>query len=47
MLRGVLSPILFTFYIDDLLTDMSSLGVGCYWDLVFAVSVCHVADMAL
>ncbi len=46
---GVLSPILFTFYmyIDDLLTDLSFLGVGCYWDSVFAVSVCYAADMAL
>jgi len=29
---GVLSPILFTIYVDDLLQDLSKLGIGCYWD---------------
>ena len=27
---GVLSPILFTIYIDDLLSDLEKMGVGCY-----------------
>jgi hypothetical protein len=27
---GVLSPILFTMYLDDLLVELSNLGVGCY-----------------
>ena len=26
---GVLSPILFTIYIDDLLSDLEKMGVGC------------------
>ena len=29
---GVLSPILFTIYIDDLLAELEELGVGCYWN---------------
>ncbi len=33
---GVLSPILFTIYIDNFLTRLSSLGVGCFWDSFFA-----------
>ena len=30
---GVLSPILFTIYIDDLLNALDDNGVGCYWSL--------------
>ena len=29
---GVLSPILFTIYINDLLAELEELGVGCYWN---------------
>jgi len=32
---GVISPILFCVYIDDLLLILSSLGVGCYLGLNF------------
>jgi len=32
----VISPILFCIYIDDLLTRLSSSGVGCYVGLDFA-----------
>ena len=35
---GILSPILFTIYVDDLLEDLSKLGIGCYWDSLFAGS---------
>jgi hypothetical protein len=28
---GVLSPILFTVYIDDLLLELERQGIGCYW----------------
>ena len=28
---GVLSPILFTIYIDDLLVELEKVGVGCLW----------------
>ena len=27
---GVLSPVLFTLYMDDLLVELSELGIGCY-----------------
>ena len=29
---SVLSPILFTLYMDDLLKELECLGVGCFWD---------------
>jgi len=29
---GVLSLIMFTIYVYDLLEDLSKLGIGCYWD---------------
>ncbi len=41
---GMLSPILFTIYIDDLL---GSLGVGCYWDSLFAGAMCYADDLVL
>ena len=28
---GVVSPLLFTVYIDDLLKELSQSSVGCYW----------------
>ncbi len=40
---GVLSPILFTIYIDDL----SRLGVGCYWYSIYAGALCDADDLAL
>ena len=36
---GVLSPILFTIYMVDLLTGLKGLGVGCYWDQNFVGAV--------
>ena len=44
---GVLSPILFTIYIDNLLGDLCKLGVGCHWDSLFAVAVCYADDLVL
>ena len=44
---GVLSPILFTIYLDDLLTSLKNLGIGCYWDHLFAGVVCYADDVAL
>ena len=32
---SVVSPILFSVYLDSLLVDLSRSGVGCYWDGVF------------
>ena len=44
---GVLSPILFTIYIDDLLADLDKQGVGCFWRYHFADAVCYADDIAL
>ena len=38
---GVLSPILFTLYLDDLLVKLSNLGVGCHWRSLFAGALCY------
>lgn len=43
---GVLSPIQFTIYTDDLLKHLKSLGMGCQWDGYFAGAVC-ADDVAL
>jgi len=44
---GVLSPILFTIYLDDLLTGLKDLGVGCHWDGCFVGAVGYADDVAL
>ena len=44
---GVLSRILFTMYIDDLLVDLSNLGVGCFWNSLFAGALCYAYDLVL
>ena len=44
---GVLSPILFTLYIDDLLLDLKILGVGCFWNSFFAGALCYADDLTL
>ena len=45
--QGVLSPVLFTMYIDDLLVDLSNLGVGCFWGSLFAGALCYADDIIL
>ena len=32
---GVLSPILFTLYINNLLKELSHSNVGCHWENIF------------
>ena len=44
---GVLSPILFTIYIDDLLTTLENNGVGCFWKHHYVGAVCYADDVAL
>jgi hypothetical protein len=45
---GVLSPILFTIYIDDdLLVELERQGIGCFWRHLFAGAVCYADDIAL
>jgi len=41
---GVISPILFCIYLDDLLTRLSSSGVGCYVGLDFAGALSYADD---
>lgn len=43
---GVLSSILFTIYLDYLLTRLKGLGYGCHWD-GFVGAVCYADDVAL
>ena len=42
--RGVISPILFTLYIDNLLYE---LGVGCFWDDQFVGALIYADDLTL
>ena len=44
---GVLSPILFAIYLDDLLLELERTGVGCYWHHHFVSAVCYADDIAL
>ena len=44
---GVLSPILFTLYMDDLLNDLKNLGIGYFWDSVYAGASCYADDLVL
>ena len=44
---GVLSPILFTVYIDNLLTELEKKGVGCHWNNHFVGALCYTDDIAL
>ena len=44
---GVLSPILFTLYMDDLLMDLKNKGVGCFWDGFFSGALCYTDDLVL
>jgi len=44
---GVISPILFCIYIDDLLTRLSSSGVGCFVGLDFAGALSYADDIVL
>ena len=44
---GVLSPVLFTIYIDKLLLELRQLGVGCYWNSHFAGAYAYADDLAI
>jgi hypothetical protein len=44
---GVLSPILFTVYIDDLLLELEKQGIGCHWNKHFVGAVCYADDITL
>ena len=44
---GVLSPILFAVYMDELLIRLSNAGVGCYINHFFTGSLCYADDLVL
>ena len=44
---GVLSPILFTIYLDSLLECLQASGRGCYWDNHFAGALCYADDLTI
>jgi len=44
---GVISPILFCIYIDDLLNRLSSSGFGCYVGLDFAGALSYADDIVI
>ena len=39
---SILSPLLFSVYIDGLLSELSDCGVGCFWGSLFAGAFCYV-----
>jgi arginine exporter protein ArgO len=44
---GVLSPVLFCIYVDDLLVAPSKAGVGCFIDSNFVGAVAYADDSVL
>ena len=44
---GVLSPVLFTVYLDGLLDELSSSGVGCSWGSMFVGAFYYADDIVL
>ena len=44
---GVLSPDLYSIYIDDLIRILRSYGIGCHYIKVFAAALFYADDMAI
>ena len=44
---AVLSPILFCLYMDEVLTRLKTLGVGCYFGSTYAGALCYADDLCL
>ena len=44
---GVLSPLLFSVYMDGLIEVLSESGVGCYWGHHFVGTFCYADDVVL
>ena len=44
---GVLSPVLFSVYMDGLLYKLKVSGVGCYWGCRFVGGLCYADDLVL
>jgi Reverse transcriptase (RNA-dependent DNA polymerase) len=47
MQGGVLSPVLFCIYIDDMLLVLSKTGVGCYIGNVFVAALAYADDIVI
>ena len=45
--EGVLSPILFTIYLDKLRLGIKEKGVGCFWGHHFAGALAYADDVVL
>ena len=43
----MLSPVLFTIYIDKLLLELRQLSVGCYCNSYFAGAYAYADDLAI
>ena len=44
---GVVSPILFTIYVDSLLESLRACGRGCYWEGHFSGALCYADDLTI
>ena len=44
---GVLSPILFTIYVDSLLESLRASGRGCHWEDHFSGALCYADDLTI
>ena len=44
---GIISPVLFCVYIDQLLINLASSGVGCYVGLNFVGALAYADDIVL
>ena len=44
---GVLSPVLFSIYLDELLLKLESTGVGCFWNSHYAGALAYADDIVL
>ena len=43
---GILLPILFTLYLDDLLIELACTNAGCYWDDMFVGALADITLLA-
>ena len=44
---SVLSPVLFSVYLDGLLEELARSGVGCHCGCLFAGAICYADDIVL
>ena len=44
---GVLSPNFYCIYVDDLISILKSLGIGCHYVGIFAAALSYADDMAI